>query len=104
MRLILNRSNKIILKSIFHYICYIFGITYLVSLLTKKKLKIILYHRITNHERFTYTNPLRVTPSDFEKQMHYLRRKKFNIISLEDGIDLIINNKTIKLYLKKGLP
>ena len=91
----LNRSKKIIIKNTFHFICFIFGISYIVSLFTRRKLKILLYHRVTNHEKLTFSNPLRVMPSVFAKQMRYLRRNKYNIISLDESIKLLKNKQGI---------
>ena len=91
----LSRSKKIFIKNTFHFICFIFGITFIVSFFTQRKLKILLYHRVANHEKLTFTNPLRVRPTIFAKQMRYLRRKKYNIISLDEGIRLLQEKQNI---------
>lgn len=91
--LMLSRSHlhsiKKIIKRIYHRLCFLCGISYLASLFTKDKLKILLYHRVSEHERSTFRNSLRVTPNSFERQICYLLRKTYNIISLQEAVHLL---------------
>ena len=52
---------------------------------------ILMYHYINNEEPLR--SRLGVSPESFERQMRFLRERKYNIVSLEELTDLIKNKK-----------
>jgi peptidoglycan/xylan/chitin deacetylase (PgdA/CDA1 family) len=76
-------------KWFFHRFCFLSGITHISSFLTRKKLKILVYHRVDYHDNGSFLNSLRVTPKNFELQMRYLYENRYNIIPLCEAIEII---------------
>ena len=54
---------------------------------------VLMYHYINNEEPLR--SRLGVSPESFERQMRFLRERKYNIVSLEELTDLIKNKKKI---------
>ena len=52
-----------------------------------------MYHYVNNEEPLK--SRLGVSPESFERQMRFLRERKYNIVSLEELTDLIKNKKKI---------
>lgn len=55
-----------------------------------KKAAILMYHSV-NHNKVFFT----VKPENFRKQMNYLYQKKYNIVSLSELVNCLINKKEI---------
>ena len=54
---------------------------------------VLMYHYINNEEPLR--SRLGVSPESFERQMRFLRERKYNIVSLEELADLIKNKEKI---------
>jgi peptidoglycan/xylan/chitin deacetylase (PgdA/CDA1 family) len=79
---ILNLFDKLRINDIFR-------------LFTKKQLIILLFHGITK-KNFSFNHRRYFPKSIFEKQINYLKKKKYVFISLTDWADIVKNNKKIK--------
>lgn len=72
------------------------------KIIRHKKASILMYHSVGNNKHF-----FTVTPENFEWQMGYLKRHNFNIISLGQLVEKIINKqpfqeKTIAITFDDG--
>ena len=63
------------------------------TLLKHYTVPILMYHYVNNEEPLK--SRLGVSPESFERQMRFLRERKYNIVSLEELTDLIKNKKRI---------
>mgnify|MGYP001561633691 FL=1 len=63
------------------------------TLLKHYTVPILMYHYVNNEEPLK--SRLGVSPETFERQMRFLRERKYNIVSLEELTDLIKNKKKI---------
>lgn len=61
------------------------------TLLKHYTVPILMYHYVNNEEPLK--SRLGVSPDSFERQMRFLRERKYNIVSLEELTDLIKNKK-----------
>lgn len=71
-----------------------FGFNEIFRHINKKKLIILFYHGITENEG--YLNPYHIPKSKFEKQILYLKKKKYNFISLMNWINIIKTKQKLK--------
>jgi len=60
------------------------------AFLPKRRAAILLYHSVDKNDVY-----LTVKPEIFEKQMHYLKVKNYQVISLEELAKILHNNKKI---------
>jgi len=71
------------------------------KILNKNKASILMYHSVGYNKM-----PFNVLPKDFEKQMNYLFKKKYNVVSLKKLVEYIKNRnipeKTIVLTFDDG--
>ena len=74
----------------FSFFCFLI---WLGTLLNHYTVPILMYHYINNEEPLR--SRLGVSPESFEKQMRFLRERKYNIVSLEELADLIKNKEKI---------
>lgn len=87
-----NKNNLLFfIRKLIKYLLLPFGILY--SLLTNEKDQIIilLYHRINDD----VDKELSVNSKNFRWQMEYLNKHRYNVISMEEGLDKI-KSKNIK--------
>ena len=54
---------------------------------------ILMYHSVS--PLVEKNDRLKITPDNFDRQMHFLRAQRYNIITLEEVADLLRNNKKI---------
>lgn len=73
------------MKEIVFFLLYIFGIHKIFLYLSRGKLTILLYHGVDKNRRKF------LSPSNFEKQIRYIK-KNYNILSLKDAIKGLKNN------------
>ncbi len=71
------------------------GIPAVVSGRNKRSVKILLYHRICEHESGTFKNNSRVTPSAFHRQIKYLHDNGYSFISLQEIAACVKNNELL---------
>jgi len=88
----IGKKIKLLVIKLLEFIIYYSGCAFLLSLISKKGVIILTYHRVNND-----TEPFSVSLKNFEKQIEYLAHKK-RIISLEE----LITNIQKGIELPKG--
>ena len=72
-----------------------FGLNFFFSYLNKKQLLILIYHGISEKD-FNYNHRRYYSKSLFEKELKYLKKRRYQFISLTEWLKLIKINKIIK--------
>lgn len=86
----INKNKiKFFIRKLIKFLMLPFGILYNFSKSEKDQIIILLYHRINDE----IDKELSVKYENFKWQMEYLNKHKYNIISMQEGLDMIQGKK-----------
>lgn len=88
-------------KTIFFSIAYYLGILDILRFVNRRKALILLYHGVSeNFIKGPVRNSknLHIDAATFRRHIRYLKKKKYNIISVDDLGDIIAAGKEIPIY------
>ena len=75
------------------YICKYFGLFRFTNYIARSGLRILCYHNFTEGDELFWRPNLFINTKTFQKRMEFLKINKFNILSLDQALDSLYNNK-----------
>ena len=84
------------LKIFFLLISKWIGLFHLSNYLYRHKLNILCYHGFSYHDEHKFRPGLFVTPQTFEKRLNFIKKKKFQVLTLSDGLNKLYKNSLPK--------
>ena len=86
---------RLLIIKIIKYLVIPFGLIYEAVRGEKNEILILMYHRVNNHIR----KELSVKEEDFKRQMEYLKRKNYKVITMDDAVRMIRNREIKGKYI-----